>query len=323
MSELTEEKMNLLAKIGVNRLSVGVQTFNPSLREVLGRRSDPERVIEKLNAARAVFQSLTVDILYNLPGQNKDVVISDLEQAVELGVDGISLYPLIYRPKTAISKLDPPGIDDAMDVFIDAKNVLQDHGYTQMNINHFSNGRDKFLYSTYFNSLKPVLGLGAGAMGFVAGCFLKHKLSGRKYIMDRKTTIHCLPEPIIPLLWSVSQVQYGRIDAREIRDIWGFDPLTAFKKTLTGCKERGEIRVEDDLIEFTTKGLFWADTTGAEMASEYLYGSKAKLISLEDASSKIMKNMLLNVIKAKIRGREKVKIDRRHLELLYGDDEER
>ena len=323
VSELTEEKMSLLAKLGVNRLSIGVQTFNPSLREVLGRRSNPETVIEKLKAARAVFPTLTVDILYNFPGPNKNVVISDLEQALELGVDGISLYPLIYGRKTAISKLDPPGISDAMDAFIDAKNVLEEHGYTQMNINHFSNGRDKFLYSTYFNNLKPVLGLGAGAMGFLASCFLKHKLSARKYIMDRKTTIHCLPEPIIPLLWCVSQVQYGRIDVREVRDRWGFDPLRAFQKTFTECKELGEISVEDDLIEFTAKGLFWADTIGAQMASEYLYGSRARLISLEDPPSRIMKNMLLNVIKAKIQGREKLKVDGRHLEVLYGGDEER
>ena len=68
--------MDLLAELGVNRLSVGVQTFNLGLRSVLGRRGGGKEVIKKLNRAREVFPLLTIDILYDVPGQeNRDCLL--------------------------------------------------------------------------------------------------------------------------------------------------------------------------------------------------------------------------------------------------------
>ncbi|RLG35118.1 hypothetical protein DRN97_00620 [Methanosarcinales archaeon] len=182
-SELTEDKMNLLVELGVNRLSVGVQTFNPGLRKVLGRRRGGKEVIKKLNRAREVFPLLTIDVLYDVPGQDKRDVITDLQKAVKIGIDGISLYPLIFGPKTAISRqFEPPPIEIARDIFETAKCFLEDNGYNHVNINHFSNGRDKFRYSSYFNSLGNVLGLGAGATGFMTDCFVKHKSTSEVFV---------------------------------------------------------------------------------------------------------------------------------------------
>ena len=303
VSELTEDKMNLLAELGVNRLSVGVQTFNPGFRKVLGRRGASKEVIEKLNRAREVFPLLTIDVLYAIPEQEKRDVIADLQKAVGIGLDGISLYPLIYSPKTALSKqFEPPPIEMAIDIFESAKSFLEDNGYNHLNINHFSNGRDKFRYSTYFNSLGNVLGLGAGATGFLADCFVKHKSTSKKYIRNRAVNVFNVPENIIPVLWCVSQIQYGRIDVEEPRRRWGFDPLDAFAETIEKCVERGEIIIGENAIELTTEGMFWANTIGAEMAVECLYGSKTKrgeLVSLEEKTSKIAKGIMLNRIRSK------------------------
>ncbi len=302
-SELTEDKMNLLAELGVNRLSVGVQTFNLGFRKVLGRRGASKEVIEKLNRAREVFPLLTIDVLYAIPEQEKRDVNADLQKAVGIGLDGISLYPLIYSPKTAISKqFEPPPIETAIEIFKSAKSFLEDNGYNHLNINHFSNGRDKFRYSTYFNRLGNVLGLGAGATGFLADCYVKHQSISEKYIRNRAGNVFNVPGNIIPVLWCVSQIQYGRIDIEEPRRRWGFDPLDAFTETIEKCVERGEIIIVKNVIEFTTEGMFWANTIGAEMAVEYLYDGKAKrgeLVSLEEKTSKIAKGIMLNRISKK------------------------
>ena len=283
VSELTEEKMNLLVELGVTRLSVGVQTFNLGLRKVLGRRGGGKEVIKRLNSAREVFPLLTIDILYDVPGQEKRDVIADLQKAVGIGIDGISFYPLIYGPKTAISKqFEPPPIEPARDIFGTAKRFLEDGGYNHININHFSNGQDKFRYSTYFNSLGNVLGLGAGATGFLADCFVKHKSTSEKYIRNRAGNVFNVPEDIIPVLWCASQIQYGRIDIEEPRRRWGFDPLDAFARTIEKCANRGEIIIGVNVIELTSEGMFWANTIGAEMAVEYLYDGKGELVSLEE-----------------------------------------
>ncbi|NQE44805.1 oxygen-independent coproporphyrinogen III oxidase [ANME-1 cluster archaeon GoMg2] len=298
VSDLTEDKINLLADLGVNRLSVGAQTFNPGLRNVLGRRSGVKEVIKKLNTAREVFPLLTIDILYDLPGQDKRDVLADLQMAVGIGIDGISLYPLIYSPKTAIARqFEQPTIETAMAVFANARNFLDDNGYTHMNINHFSNGRDKFRYSTYFNRLDNVLGLGAGSTGFFAECFLKHKSTSEKYIRDSVANVFNVPEAIIPVLWCISQLQYGRIDLEEPKRRWDFEPLEAFTATIKKCVDRGEMIISKETIELTTEGMFWANTIGAEMAVEYLYDGKGGLVSLEEGSSKIAKGIMLNKIR--------------------------
>ncbi len=287
-SELTEEKMNLLLELGVNRLSVGVQTFNLGLRKMLGRRGGGKEVVKKLNRAREMFPLLTIDLLYDLPGQEKRDVIADLQKAVGIGVDGISLYPLIYGPKTLMSRqFEQPPIGTAIDSFENAKCFLEDEGYNHVNINHFSNGRDKFRYSTYFNSLGNILGFGAGATGFLAECFLKHKSTSEQYILNNEGNVFSVPNNIIPLLWCVSQLQYGIVDIEEPKRRWCFDPLEAFAKTIENSVHRGEMIIGKNEIELTSEGMFWANTIGTEMAMEYLYKGKGELASLEEKTSKI------------------------------------
>jgi len=287
-SELTEDKMNLLLELGVNRLSLGVQTFNLGLRKMLGRRGGGKEVVKKLNRAREMFPLLTIDILYDLPRQEMRDVTADLQKAVGIGVDGISLYPLIYAPKTAIAKqFEQPPIETAMDIFENAKRFLEDKDYNHVNINHFSNGRDKFRYSTYFNSLGNILGLGAGATGFLADCFMNHKSTSEKYIQNKRGNVFSVPRNIIPVLWCVSQIQYGRVDIEEPKRRWGFDPLEAFAKTIETSVDRGEMILGKNEVELTSEGMFWANTMGAEMAVEYLYKGKGELASLEEKTSKI------------------------------------
>jgi len=116
--------MNLLVELGVSRLSIGVQTFNLGLRKMLGRRGGGKEVVKKLNRARKVFPLLTIGILYDLPEQGKRDVIADLQTAVGIGIDGISLYPLIYSPKTLISRqFEQPPIETAMDIFRNAVDI--------------------------------------------------------------------------------------------------------------------------------------------------------------------------------------------------------
>jgi len=106
-----------------------------------------------------------------------------------------------------------------------------------------------------------------------------------------------VPEAIIPVLWCVSQLQYGKIDIEEPKRRWDFEPLEAFTATIEKCVDRGEMIISKKTIELTTEGMFWANTIGAGMAVEYLYDSKSELMSLEEGSSKIAKGIMLNKIR--------------------------
>ncbi|MDI6810169.1 MAG: hypothetical protein QMD80_00555 [archaeon] len=151
----------------------------------------------------------------------------------------------------------------------------------------------------YFTSLGDVLGLGAGVTGFLADCFVNHRSTSEKYIQNGAGNVFNVQENIIPVLWCVSQVQYGRIDIEEPRRRWGLDPLEAFARTIKKCVDRGEIIIEKNIIELTTEGMFWANTIGAEMAVECLYDGKGELLSLEEKKSKIAKEIMLKKIRSR------------------------
>jgi hypothetical protein len=96
--------------------------------------------------------------------------------------------------------------------------------------------------------LGNVLGLGAGATGFLANCFLKHKSTSEKYMRNKSADVFNVPENIVPVLWCVSQIQYGRVDIEEPKRRWGFDPLEAFAKTIENSVDRRELIIGKNVI---------------------------------------------------------------------------
>ena len=106
-----------------------------------------------------------------------------------------------------------------------------------------------------------------------------------------------MPNNIIPVLWCISQIQYGRVDIEEPKRRWGFDPLEAFAKTIENSVDRGELIIGKNEIELTSEGMFWANTIGTEMAMEYLYKGKGELVSLEEKTSKIIALFVLLGVK--------------------------
>ena len=152
---------------------------------------------------------------------------------------------------------------------------------------HDSNGRDKFRYSTYFNSLRNFLGLDAVATGFLADCFVKHQSTSEKYIRNKQGNVFSVPRNTIPVPWCVSQIQYGRVDIEEPKRGWGFDPLDAFAKTVETSVDRGEMILGKNEVELSSEGMLWPNTMGAEMAVECLYEGKGELASLEEKTSEI------------------------------------
>ncbi len=100
------------AAAGVNRLSVGVQSFQPRHLGVLGRVHDAGEARAALAQARKIFPRVNADLMFALPGQTQAEALDDLVQALEAGVDHLSLYHLTLEPNTVFAKYPPPGLPD-------------------------------------------------------------------------------------------------------------------------------------------------------------------------------------------------------------------
>lgn len=154
---------------GINRLSLGVQSFSDDHLGKLGRIHDTSQVFKAFEKARlAGFSNINIDLMFALPGQNQQQACSDLEQACKLQPEHLSWYQLTLEPNTAFYHKPPralPDQDDADKIFQSGKSVLQQHGYRQYEVSAWS--RDGFTCRHNLNywQFGDYIGIGAGAHG--------------------------------------------------------------------------------------------------------------------------------------------------------------
>ena len=143
-SEINPEKLDVLKGYGVNRISMGVQTFNPIFMDALGRKHPVEKIYQAYQSIRdAGFQSVNLDLLFGAPGQSLKDWESDLAQALELQPDHLSTYCLTFEEDTAMflrlsqgkAKIDP---EREAEFYEFAWNYLPAHGYEQYEVSNYA-----------------------------------------------------------------------------------------------------------------------------------------------------------------------------------------
>ncbi|HWO97955.1 MAG TPA: radical SAM family heme chaperone HemW [Bacillus sp. (in: firmicutes)] len=175
-NELTEKKLQLLKDYGVNRLSIGVQTFNDELLKSIGRVHTKKEAIQTIQRAREIgFENLSLDLMYSLPGQTAEDFSQTLQQAFELDIDHMSAYSLIIEPKTVFynlmrrGKLNVPPQEIEAKMYDDLMNKMEENGFLQYEISNFAKkGFESRHNLTYWNN-EEYYGIGAGAHGYVQG----------------------------------------------------------------------------------------------------------------------------------------------------------
>ena len=171
--DVTLEKAQAWRAMGINRLSMGVQSFDDTLLQLIGRRHTAQQAREAVATAQAAgFDNISIDLMYALPSQTIQQWQKDVAQALQLGVQHISTYGLIYEEGTHLTNLLEQGIIEAVDE--DTELQMYDYLVEQLTMNGFvhyevSNfslpGRQSQHNSSYWNNT-PYLGLGAGAHSY-------------------------------------------------------------------------------------------------------------------------------------------------------------
>lgn len=154
---------------GVTRLSIGAQSFNADLLRVLGRIHSPDDIRNAFAEARAAeFDSINIDLMFALPGQDLAAARQDVSDLLELAPPHISYYQLTLEPNTIFYQRPPPGIPDdglAWTVQEQCHEMLQDAGYLQYEISAFSLPGQQCLHNLNYWKFGDYLAAGAGAHG--------------------------------------------------------------------------------------------------------------------------------------------------------------
>jgi oxygen-independent coproporphyrinogen-3 oxidase len=153
---------------GINRLSLGVQSFQDEKLTALGRvhnSSQARSAIEQLRLAG--FDNFNIDLMHGLPAQNQDDALYDLEQALAFQPPHLSWYQLTIEPNTVFHKQPPllPVEDQLASIQDNGEQLLADNGYSQYEVSAYSRPGRQCRHNLNYWSFGDYLGLGAGAHG--------------------------------------------------------------------------------------------------------------------------------------------------------------
>ena len=163
-----QEKFQGYRDVGVNRLSIGVQSFNDQQLEKLGRVHNAKQAIAAINSARqAGFYNFNIDLMHGLPGQTTAQALADLQQAIDLAPTHLSWYQLTIEPNTEFYSKPPTLPKDIILEAIQEKGhqLLQDNGFQQYEVSAFSRDDRPSAHNLNYWEFGDYLGIGAGAHG--------------------------------------------------------------------------------------------------------------------------------------------------------------
>ncbi len=183
------ETVKLLGELGFNRMSVGVQDFDPAVQQAVNRVQSIEETREVIEAARANgFKSVSVDLIYGLPKQNVISFNRTLEEIIELGPDRLSVYnyahlPGLFKPQRRINEPELPSPDAKLQILSLAIRRLTEAGYVYIGMDHFAKPEDELTvaqrqgrlhrnfqgYSTHAEC--DLMAFGVSAIGKVGPCY--------------------------------------------------------------------------------------------------------------------------------------------------------
>ncbi len=154
---------------GVNRLSIGVQSFNDQNLQTLGRVHDSIEARHAFGIAReAGFENINLDLMFGLPAQGTEAASADLAQAIALGPEHISHYQLTLEPNTLFHRQPPnnmPDDDLCWEQQIACQALLEQHGYQQYEVSAYSHDKRESRHNLNYWQFGDYLGIGAGAHG--------------------------------------------------------------------------------------------------------------------------------------------------------------
>ena len=186
---VTRESLSELRALGINRLSLGVQSFDDRELSALGRihtSDEAERAV--LDARAAGFDNLNVDLMYAIPHQSRGSFARTLARAVSLGVSHISAYSLIIEPQTPFGRAGEaleallPGEDDELGMYFDALSILSDAGFVHYEISNYAHKNRECRHNMLYWSGDEYLGVGAAASSYFGGVRYKNAEDLRGYI---------------------------------------------------------------------------------------------------------------------------------------------
>lgn len=276
--DLTESYIEGLTSLPINRISMGIQSFEDSDLSFLNRRHTSLQAVEAVKLCQASgFDNLSIDLIYGLPGQTLESWAKNIEMAISLKVPHISAYNLIYEQGTVLYRLLQEGkveeCDDdlALQMFDLLIDRLTCEGFEHYEISNFALPGCYSRHNTAYWQNVPYLGIGASAHSY-DGYTRSWNVADLRAYCD-KIESGCMAYTVEPLscddlyndlVMTSLRTMWG-LDLNKVKSLYGNDRYLYCLKQADGYIRSGHLNLTGECLRLTRKGLFISDAIMSDL----------------------------------------------------------
>lgn len=276
--DLTENKLTAFKKIGVNRLSIGVQSFNDSDLKFMNRSHDAKKAIESIELSKKIgFKNINVDLIYGLPNQTLTEWKNNLEIIFNLGVQHLSAYSLTIERKTSLyylikkRKIEMITEKEIIDQFNLLQTKAKQNGFIHYEISNF--GQEKYFSKHNISYWKNnhYIGIGPSAHSYNGNSRRWNISSNKKYILNINSNSNYFEQEEL----STTQ-QYNEYIFTSLRTMWGVslkniqktygnEIKSYFVKEIEKWEVKKYVICRSNVYSLTPQGKIFADNISSDL----------------------------------------------------------
>ncbi|WP_308577359.1 radical SAM family heme chaperone HemW [uncultured Parvimonas sp.] len=262
-----EKKLEFYKKAGINRLSIGVQSFNDKILKELGRNHNSKEVFESIELVRKFDFDINLDLIFGYQKQSVEDILYDLEMVKKINPEHISYYSLIIEEKTKFKALQNAGKLNFLDEDIERKMYhlivenLEKIGLKQYEVSNFSKEQKESVHNKKYWNCKEYLGMGVSSHSYFEDVRFSNTVNLSKYIKE-------LENGNIPIDFSenlnmaTKKFEYIIMNMRlkegflisDYNKLFNVSFLEDKKKVVENAIKNDVVEIKEDRIYFTKKG---------------------------------------------------------------------
>jgi len=271
------ERLKDFRSLGINRLSMGVQSLEPDLLKFLTRIHSANQVFETYEHARnAGFENINCDLIYSMPGQSWEIWERDLLRVLDLKPDHISSYTLTLEKGTELyqfvkkGQVTMPEEDQTGEWFLNTHDILNSHGYSAYEISNFARQGMECRHNLHYWRIHPFLAFGPSAHGFDGSNRWGNVRSLDQYLtqIESGNTPISMKESLTQKNLTNELIGFGLrmnegIDLAQIPERY----LNQFITNLESAREKWSdvLILRDSSVSLTKKGMVYTDAVGVDL----------------------------------------------------------
>ncbi|HEL0564436.1 radical SAM family heme chaperone HemW [Streptococcus equi subsp. zooepidemicus] len=271
--DLTEDKIAVLRQSAVNRISLGVQTFNDKQLKQIGRSHTEAQIYATIASLKeAGFQNMSIDLIYALPGQTIQQVKENVAKALALDIPHLSLYSLILEHHTVFmnkmrrGKLQLPTEDLEAEMFEYIISEMEASGFEHYEISNFTKPGFESRHNLMYWNNDEYFGCGAGASGYLDGIRYRNRVPIQHYLKAVADGNARLSEEVLTKEEMMEEELFlglrkkSGVSVSRFQEKFGLSFESRYGPVVRELQAQGLLVKDKDFVRMTKKGLFLGDS---------------------------------------------------------------